>query len=86
MSSILNEKERKEMMTDSTWETQEVIDFLINDEICYCNLKNKSARFIHTYVSAGNAPQGLYDSFAEPPKSYWKDVDWNEVADSLKEE
>ncbi len=70
-----------------TWETQEVIRHLINDEDAYQKTLNRSAGWIKNYVvTYHRAPQDLYDSFNQPPKSKWKDVDWVAVADACKEE
>lgn len=72
---------------EETWETQEVINWLINDEDCYNALKNRPAWKIYNFVRKDrSAPQGLYESFATPPKSKWSDVNWKEVAEALKEE
>ena len=71
---------------EENWETQEVINWLINDEYAYTALCNRSARYIEQWVKEENAPQGLYDSFNTPPQSSFQDVDWNAVEEALEEE
>jgi hypothetical protein len=71
---------------EENWETQEVINWLINDEYAYGALYNKSARYIEQWVKEENAPQGLYEAFNAPPQSSFRDVDWNAVEEALAEE
>ena len=71
---------------EETWETQEVINWLINDEFSYTALHNRTAHYIEQWVKEENAPQGLYDSFNTPPQSSFQDVDWNAVEEALEEE
>ena len=75
-------KENKEEI----WETQEVINWLINDEYSYRALYNKSARYIEQWVEEENAPQGLCESFNTPPQSSFQAVDWVAVEEALAEE
>lgn len=71
-------------MPEETWETEEVIRWLINDEEAYNQLSNASASEIERYVVTDHlAPAGLYDSFNAPPPSTWKSVDWDSVAEAL---
>ncbi len=74
------------MTDDTTWETDEVINWLTNDETSYDALLNKSAKEIKEYVLTEQAPAGLYESFNRPPQSSFDAVDWEEVANSLEEE
>ena len=72
---------------EETWETQEVIDWLINDESAYLETLGMSASQLKTFVvTARRAPAGLYESFAQPPRSSWRSVDWNAVAQACKKE
>lgn len=71
---------------EENWETQEVINWLINDEDAYSALYNKSARYIEQWVKEENAPQGLYESFNIPPQSSFQAVDWDAVEEALAEE
>ena len=71
---------------EENWETQEVINWLSNDEFSYTALRNRTARYIEQWVKEENAPQGLYDSFNTPPQSSFQDVDWNAVEEALEEE
>lgn len=74
------------MSNEDNWETQEVINHLINDEDAYKATKNKNARWIRQYVVTYHlAPADLYESFSQPPKSRWKDVDWSAVEAACKE-
>jgi hypothetical protein len=76
---------QQESKKDS-WETQEVLNWLLNDESSYDALLGKSADEIREFVvDDHSAPEGLYDSFAEPPVSSFDNVDWEEVAESLAE-
>ncbi len=73
-------------MPEETWETEEVIRWLINDEGAYTRLTNARAREIKRYVVTDHrAPQGLYDAFNTPPRSTWSSVNWNAVAQALAE-
>lgn len=70
---------------DENWETQEVIRFLINDDVSYQTLKRMSAEDIHEWVVYELfAPAGLYESFDRYPRSNFEDVDWEAVARSLQ--
>jgi hypothetical protein len=65
------------------WETQEVIRWLINDELCYRETLGQSADFIENYVvRQHSASTGLYESFASDPFSSFDNVDWLEVQSS----
>jgi hypothetical protein len=72
--------------TEENWETQEVINWLTNDEFSYEALRNRTARYIEQWVKEENAPQGLYESFNSPPQSSFQNVDWNAVEEALEEE
>lgn len=73
-------------MEQDNWETQTVIDCLINDEYCYKETLNKAAHLIKRFVlEERQAPQGLYDSFNQPPKSSFEDVDWYAVEAACEE-
>ena len=75
------------MPTQDTWETQEVINWLINDEQAYQETLGMSATSLKRYVvEEHRAPQGLYDSFNSPPRSSWSKVDWQAVALAVKPE
>ena len=52
---------------EENWETQEVINWLLNDEYAYTTLRNRTARYIEQWVKEENAPQGLYESYNAPP-------------------
>ncbi len=70
---------------EDNWETQEVINWLTNDEGAYYDCGDESADFIEDYVRKGNAPQGLYESFDRPPQSSFDSVNWESVAESLED-
>jgi hypothetical protein len=71
---------------EDTWETQEVINFLINDEDCWNYLKNKRAHSIRSFVREEKAaPPGLYESIRGEPGATWRNVNWTSVAAALKE-
>jgi hypothetical protein len=73
------------MSNQENWETQEVINHLINDESAYEATKNKSAGWIRKYVGAYHlAPADLYASF-QREKAHLKDVDWAAVEEACKE-
>ena len=67
------------------WETEEVINWLINDEGAYFEVLGREADDIRAWVLAGNAPQGLYDSFLQEPYSSFDDVEWETVAEYVEE-
>lgn len=69
---------------EKTWETQEVINWLINDEGTYYTLLGEHATSIWRYVTQGYAPQGLYDSFKAEKGSFGA-VDWDTVEEALHE-
>lgn len=72
--------------TEETWETGEVISWLINDEGCYDILFRKDAKRIRAFVvDEHGAPEGLYESMDSPPASKWSDVDWDAVEEALAE-
>ena len=71
---------------EENWETQEVINWLINDEYAYTALRNRNARYIEQWVKEENAPPGLYESFNTPPQSSFQAVDWDAVEEALAEE
>ena len=78
--SYANEEERS--ASSSTWETEEVITWLSNDEAAWSAVKGRDAREIEQWVKQENAPGGLYTSFRRPPASL-TNVDWEEVAAAL---
>lgn len=71
---------------EENWETQEVINWLINDEYAYTALRNRSARYIEQWVKAENAAPGLYEAFNTPPQSSFQSVDWDAVEEALADE
>ncbi len=72
---------------EETWETQEVTNWLINDEECYEALSGEDAEAIEQFVVDDRlAPAGLYAAMQEPSRSKWSDVDWEAVAEALQEE
>jgi hypothetical protein len=72
-------------MKEISWETQEVINFLVNDEGCYNELSDEDEFTIEEFVRRGNAPEELYKMF-QYEKASFDNVDWAEVADSLSAE
>jgi hypothetical protein len=72
-------------MKEISWETQEVINFLVNDERCYNELSDEDEFTIEEFVRRGDAPEGLYQMFQYENASF-DSVDWAEVADSLSTE
>ena len=72
------------MSKKDSWETQEVINWLSNDESAYTELSGEDADTIERYVVQEHmAPEGLYESFDQDPPSSFEDVDWEEVAECL---
>lgn len=71
---------------EENWETQEVINWLVNDEYSYRALYNKSAGYIEQWVKEENAPSGLYEAFNSPPRSSFQAVDWDAVEEALTDE
>lgn len=66
------------------WETQEVINHLINDPgECLNEIMGMSPKEIEQWVKQGNAPDQLYKSFHRSPVSSFNDVDWDEVAEAV---
>lgn len=84
-NSIINYADEDDSSMKGSWETQEVINWLINNESTWADLKGRDADEIEEWVKQGNAPDGLYTSFRQPPGSSFDDVDWEEVAESLAE-
>lgn len=62
------------------WETDEVINWLINDEGCYIACSGERATMIERFVRQGYAPPGLYDQLSKADLSR---VDWDAVEDAL---
>ena len=65
------------------WETQEVINWLMNDEDAWCSAPDTSVRRLKQWVLDGNAPAGLYEAFESSPKSSFDEVDWKSVLEAL---
>lgn len=84
-NAIINYANEDGSTTKQNWETQEVITWLINDASVWDELKGQDADEIEEWVKQGNAPDGLYKSFRQPPVSSFNEVDWEEVAESLVE-
>lgn len=81
------EEEPEEEAKEETWETGEVIRWLTasDSEEAYLATLNKTARQLRRFVLDGEAPQGLYDSFNQPPMSSFEDVDWDAVEEACEE-
>lgn len=63
-------------MEKRNWETQKVVEFLIRDENCRNELRNKEAHQIRRFVCEDRrAPQELFESFKEKHAGF-SDVDW----------
>ena len=63
------------MANEDNWETQEVINWIINDEGAWRYAPNSSSERLKQWVVDGNAPAGLYESFETPPASSFDTVD-----------
>lgn len=85
-NTIITYANEDESVTKENWETQEVIQWLINDASVWNVLRGQDVKDIEDWVKQGNAPDGLYRSFREPPVSSLNQVDWQAVAESLAEE
>lgn len=73
---------QEKQVPSENWETQEVIDVLINDPGEYIEqIKGMSPRELEMWVKQGNAPGQLYESFSHPPVSSFQKVDWDAVVD-----
>lgn len=70
-------------MHEVNWDTYEVINWLINDEEAWNTLQGWDAEAIKEWVIKRNAPQGLYDSFHQPPLSSLEAVDWKRIAEAI---
>jgi hypothetical protein len=71
------------MIYEDNWETQEVINWLVNDEDAWRNAPDRSASQLKQWVLSGNAPAGLYESFLSPPVSSFENVNWKSVIEAL---
>ena len=71
------------MVNNDNWETQEVINWLVNDEDAWRNAPDTSISGLKQWVLSGNAPAGLYESFQSPPASSFENVDWKSVLEAL---
>ena len=71
------------MINKDNWETQEVINWLSNDEEAWRNAPDTSTRKLKQWVLERNAPAGLYESFESPPASSFENVDWKSVLEAL---
>jgi hypothetical protein len=72
------------------WGTNECIDWLngnSDDESVYQKTRNMTAEELKDFVVKQHAaPAGFYKSMNQPPKSSFKDIDWNAVAYYLSDE
>ena len=71
------------MVNEDNWETQEVINWLVNDEDAWRSAPDRSSRQLKQWVLDGNAPAGLYEAFKSPPESSFEKVDWKSVLEAL---
>jgi hypothetical protein len=69
----------------ANWETSTVAEILGDDERAYLACRNQPATMIKSYVLDGHAPKDLYDAFDVPPVASFDAVNWDEVAENLKE-
>ena len=60
------------MVNGDNWETQEVINWLVNDENAWRSAPDTSVSKLKQWVLDGNAPSGLYELFQSPPVNSFK--------------
>lgn len=69
---------------EDTWETQEVIDWLINNEGYWHILYGTDPDYIREFITVEkDGPEGLYESFVRHTGNF-NLVDWKVVAQALE--